>query len=340
MSIADTSRKIRRQAPNTFEPEHHLALTFDVTPGRYFLWKSIPDRIAATLLLIPALPIIGLLIIAVRLTSRGPGIFRQIRTGKHGQPFTMLKIRTMVTDAEAGTGAVWAKRNDPRVTWLGKILRKLHLDEFPQLFNVLRGEMAFVGPRPERPEFVTVLSEAIPGYQNRLAILPGITGLAQINLPPDSDLDSVRRKLALDLAYIEEAGPWLDTRMFVCTVGRVLGIPGVLVTLLFGLRRHVLETTHHHGCLLNAPANGHDSGELLTPAKLTSATKTSVAKISMAQAIGARLSASRAASINGNGKANGNGHSNGNGNGKPLVIAPLRDRSPDADVALTPYKPR
>lgn len=148
MPLVDTGRRIRHHSTQKAEPKQRLELNIDVVPTRYLQWKSVPDRLLAALLLIPGLPIIGLLILAVRLTSRGPGMFHQVRTGKDGQPFTMLKIRTMACDAEAGTGAVWSRPHDPRITWLGRILRKLHLDEFPQLFNVVRGEMSFVGPRP------------------------------------------------------------------------------------------------------------------------------------------------------------------------------------------------
>src|SRR6185436_18198088 len=128
---------------------------------------------------------------------------------------------------ETKSGPVWsAPGSDPRVTRLGYWLRKLHLDELPQLFNVLRGEMSLIGPRPERPEFVKVLAESIPGYMDRLRVAPGITGLAQINLPPDTDLNSVRRKLVLDLEYIETASFLLDLRMFVCTLFRLIGVRG------------------------------------------------------------------------------------------------------------------
>ena len=161
----------------------------------------------------------------VRATSKGPGIYQQMRVGKDGRRFMMYKIRTMRVDAEAASGPVWTQPHDPRVTYLGEILRKLHLDELPQIFNVLRGEMSFVGPRPERPEFVRVLSETVPRYRDRLAVRPGITGLAQINLPPDSDLMSVRRKLALDLDYIERGNLWLDARLFLCTALRVIKVP-------------------------------------------------------------------------------------------------------------------
>jgi lipopolysaccharide/colanic/teichoic acid biosynthesis glycosyltransferase len=176
-------------------------------------------------------------VLLVRLTSRGPGIYQQARVGKNGRKFMMYKIRTMRHDAEAATGPVWTQACDPRITLVGKVLRKLHLDELPQLFNVLKGEMALVGPRPERPEFVRVLAEAIPGYRNRLAVLPGVTGLAQVNFPPDTDLRSVQRKLVLDCQYVQSAGPWLDLRLFLCTVARVfqVSLVGVL-----GLRRTVV----------------------------------------------------------------------------------------------------
>jgi hypothetical protein len=158
----------------------------------------------------------------------------------------MYKIRTMRNDAEAATGPVWARAGDPRVTPLGRVLRKLHLDEFPQLFNVLRGEMALIGPRPERPEFSQHLTLKIPHYQERLTVLPGITGLAQINLPPDTDLDSVRRKLTLDLEYIATARFLLDLRMFMCTAVRLVGIHGELAMRMFALKRNVQPSTSEH----------------------------------------------------------------------------------------------
>ena len=216
-----------------------LSFTSDLKPSAYFRWKGILDRVLAAVLLIPALPIIGLLVVLVRLTSRGPGVFRQSRVGKNGRKFMMYKIRTMRHDAEAETGAVWTKALDPRVTPIGKVLRKLHLDELPQLFNVVQGEMSLAGPRPERPEFVYVLAAAIPGYLDRLAIPPGVTGLAQLNLPPDSNLDSVRRKLALDLEYVRRAGLLLDIRLLLCTFGRMFKLPEWILLRIFRLSRQV-----------------------------------------------------------------------------------------------------
>jgi lipopolysaccharide/colanic/teichoic acid biosynthesis glycosyltransferase len=191
-------------------------------------------------LLLLAAPLIGILIAAIRLTSAGPGIYRQRRVGLGGRNFTMFKLRTMRIDAETRTGPVWAcGMRDPRMTPLGRWLRRLHLDELPQLYNVARGEMALVGPRPERPEFVGVLAAKIPGYLDRLAVKPGITGLAQINLPPDTDLASVRRKLVLDQEYIQTAGLLLDLRIVLCTLLRLAGLRGGQGVQLLGLRREV-----------------------------------------------------------------------------------------------------
>jgi lipopolysaccharide/colanic/teichoic acid biosynthesis glycosyltransferase len=203
----------------------------------YFRWKAAIDLAIASLLLVPVSAMIAILVLLVRATSRGPGIYRQMRVGKDGRRFMMYKIRTMRQDAEAQCGPVWTQPHDPRVTLVGWFLRKLHLDELPQIFNVLRGEMSFVGPRPERPEFVRVLTEAIPGYRNRLAVRPGVTGLAQVNLPPDTDLRSVRRKLVLDCQYVQNAGPWLDVRLLLCTAARIFRISLVRV---LGLRRTVV----------------------------------------------------------------------------------------------------
>ena len=206
----------------------------------YFGWKGLVDRLVAAVLLVPGLPMIGLLIVLVRTTSKGPGIFAQERTGRDGEPFTMYKLRSMRVDAESSSGAVWSGKNDPRITPIGGMLRKLHLDELPQLFNVLRGEMSLIGPRPERPEFVSVLAEQIDDYEDRLTVLPGVTGLAQINLPPDTDLNSVRRKQTLDVEYIQTASCSMDLRILLCTLLRVVGIRGEVAMRSMRLERHVV----------------------------------------------------------------------------------------------------
>jgi len=180
--------------------------------------KRVMDLSLALLLIPITLPLIAVCIVAVRISSPGPGLYRQVRLGRGGRPFIMYKIRSMRNDSEAKTGAVWCQPRDPRITRLGMFLRKSHLDELPQLFNVLRGEMSLVGPRPERPEIVEQIAPKIAGYRARMAVPPGITGLAQISLPPDVELDDVRRKLIYDLHYIERIGLTHDLKLIVATL--------------------------------------------------------------------------------------------------------------------------
>lgn len=229
MSSAVHHKNQRRRVSQVYQATGPLGdePLYAVTPAPYFSWHLWPQRLLALLLLPVCLPLLLLLIVVVRLTSRGPGIYRQTRVGLAGRHFQLYKLRSMRVDAEAGTGAVWAQlRGDPRVTPFGRFLRATHLDELPQLFNVLNGEMGLVGPRPERPEFTHKLALEIPGYMERHAVRPGITGLAQINLPPDTDLDSVRRKLLLDLQYIRTGGLSVDLRICFVTALRVIGIRG------------------------------------------------------------------------------------------------------------------
>jgi lipopolysaccharide/colanic/teichoic acid biosynthesis glycosyltransferase len=161
----------------------------------------------------------------VKVTSRGSALYCQTRVGRHGKPFTIFKIRTMVHECESLTGACWATPGDARATPVGRWLRKTHIDELPQLWNVLRGDMSLVGPRPERPEFVPHLEKAIPHYRGRLLVRPGVTGLAQVQLPPDTDLGSVRSKLAYDLHYVQNLSIWFDIRICWATVLKMVGVP-------------------------------------------------------------------------------------------------------------------
>lgn len=220
-------------------PSEHRNPTSTIAPTAYFSRKEMAERVFAAIMLIPSGIVIGCLVLLVRLTSRGPGIYCQERVGRGGKTFMMYKVRTMRVNAEENTGAVWSPRSDPRITWLGRILRKLHLDEFPQLFNVVRGDMSLIGPRPERPEFVEILNRKVPGYSLRHQVKPGITGLAQINLPPDVNLNCVRRKLVLDLEYISTARFSLDFRMFLCSSFSLLGIPGHISRKVLNLKRTV-----------------------------------------------------------------------------------------------------
>ena len=199
-------------------------------------------------MLIFAMPFIVGLVILTKITSRGPGIYRQTRVGLRGEVFTVYKIRTMANDAESKSGPVWTSGvSDPRVTALGRFMRSSHLDELPQLFNVLKGEMALIGPRPERPEFTHFLAQEIPGYVGRLSVKPGITGLAQIVLPADSDLESVRKKLALDLTYVQGGTLILDFKIAMCTAIKMIGLRSSDAANWIGVLGH------------NAPMNGSPS---------------------------------------------------------------------------------
>lgn len=191
----------------------------------YLPLKFIGEWCAALVLSVFAWPVILVLALLVKLTSRGPAFYTQVRLGKDGRPFTIYKLRTMIHKCESLTGPRWAIPDDPRVTPIGHFLRKAHLDELPQLLNVLRGEMALIGPRPERPEFFPELERALPRYRQRLAVRPGVTGLAQVLNPADTDLQSVHRKLGFDLFYVEWVSPWLDLRILISTLFYAVGIP-------------------------------------------------------------------------------------------------------------------
>ncbi|MGE0201233.1 MAG: sugar transferase [Candidatus Melainabacteria bacterium] len=176
-------------------------------------YKRCFDLLAASAALLVFAPVMLVVAVLVKLTSPGPLLFRQERLTRHERPFHVLKFRTMVDNAEAKTGPVWAGRNDARITPLGNILRKTHLDELPQLFNVLNGDMSFIGPRPERAVFVNQFKAAgIPNYSLRHLTKTGITGYAQLqNSEPSLDsLDDIRAKTEADLWYIQHWSPLLD----------------------------------------------------------------------------------------------------------------------------------
>jgi lipopolysaccharide/colanic/teichoic acid biosynthesis glycosyltransferase len=192
----------------------------------FFERKSLIDLYIGRVLLIALAPVIFLLWLVVKISSRGPGFYRQTRVGLNGREFVLYKLRTMRQDAEKAGQPVWCGKHDPRITRLGRIFRKLHLDEFPQIYNVARGEMLLVGPRPERPMICEELALEVDGYFERVMVKPGITGLSQINLPPDESLADVRRKQTLDLLYINETNLWFEIRILFATFIRVVGIRG------------------------------------------------------------------------------------------------------------------
>ncbi|WP_240928169.1 sugar transferase [Thalassoroseus pseudoceratinae] len=258
--IADRSLEVRPTHPevqwlrriDTDRPRRHLDEISTTT--RFF--KRAIDIVLASSMLVVLSPVLLLVAVLIRLTSPGPVLFRQVRVGLnsrrasrrgattgpvpyerrrtdrrqqfgYGRPFTMYKFRTMRTDAERN-GAQFATKGDPRVTRIGRFLRRTRLDELPQLWNILRGDMSMVGPRPERPEFVGKLTADIPDYPQRLGLKPGLTGLAQVVNGYDNDLDGFRRKIRYDLIYMENCSPGNDARILLRTFGVVISGKGAV----------------------------------------------------------------------------------------------------------------
>lgn len=200
-----------------------LIYSGELGPSRAgMFYQTLINLIVAAVGVVVATPVMLLTALAVRLSSAGPVLYRQTRVGMNGLPFTLYKFRSMRADAEAQTGAVWASKDDPRVTPVGRFLRKLRIDEIPQLFNVLKGEMSMVGPRPERPEFVQALAEKIPYYRQRHCVRPGITGWAQVNYKYGDTLEDTIRKLEYDLYYIKNLSPSLDGYIIFLTIKAML----------------------------------------------------------------------------------------------------------------------
>jgi lipopolysaccharide/colanic/teichoic acid biosynthesis glycosyltransferase len=192
----------------------------------YGLAKRVVDLVGALVAAVPFCLLIPLVALTNVFASRGPLFFRQTRVGKGGHLFEVIKFRSMRPDAEDGSGAVWASEDDDRVTNVGRFLRRTHLDELPQVINVLRGEMSLVGPRPERPEFVATLSKSIPFYRARHAVRPGITGWAQIHQDYGDSYERAREKLEYDLYYLKRQSPILDTEIILRTITKVLRLKG------------------------------------------------------------------------------------------------------------------
>lgn len=184
----------------------------------YETFKRGVDAIGAIILGLPMLVVIPIVMALVRLDSAGPVFFRQRRTGRNGQPFDIIKFRTMRINAEESTGAVWAQKNDPRITRIGRFLRKTRIDELPQLWNILIGQMSFVGPRAERPEFDEQLAIQIPFYNERYLIKPGLSGWAQINYPYGASPQDAMHKLQYDLYYIKHRSLALDLEIILKTI--------------------------------------------------------------------------------------------------------------------------
>jgi len=200
-----------------------LIYTGELGPRRQtLLYQNLGNLLVATVGIVVGLPLMLITALAVKLSSPGPILYRQVRVGMDDVPFTLYKFRSMRVNAEASTGAVWATKDDPRVTRVGRVIRKIRFDELPQLFNVLRGEMSIVGPRPERPEFVKALSEQIPYYRQRHCVRPGITGWAQINYKYGDTIEDTIAKLEYDLFYIKNMRFSLDTYIIFHTLKAML----------------------------------------------------------------------------------------------------------------------
>lgn len=194
----------------------------EISPEPMPLWeksiKRILDILFSLFILTFTFPFLIIIGIMIRLTSPGPAIYRQKRVGRYGKTFTIYKFRTMLNNAERHSGPTWALKDDPRITKVGYWLRKLRLDEIPQLFNVLKGDMSLVGPRPERPHFVQQFSQQIPLYTRRLRVRPGITGWAQVKWKYDTSLDDVKEKTKFDLFYIENISLRMDAKILINTI--------------------------------------------------------------------------------------------------------------------------
>lgn len=184
----------------------------------YHIAKRVLDIVLSVIAMILLSPLFLITALLIKMTSKGPVIFTQTRVGKDGELFKIYKFRTMHVNAEKDTGPVWAQENDSRIIPIGSFLRKAHIDEIPQFVNVLRGEMSVIGPRPERPEFVTELKHQIPEYEKRLDVKPGITGLAQVWHRYDETIEDVKKKIKYDLLYIKKICLWTDLRILLRTV--------------------------------------------------------------------------------------------------------------------------
>jgi len=203
-----------------------LPLEQGPTQRLYVAAKRAFDHVAGVVGLLARAVLAPVVALANALSSPGPLFFRQSRVGKGGRLFDVIKFRTMIPDAERLTGAVWCTAGDPRITWAGRWLRKTRLDELPQCINILRGEMSLIGPRPERPEFVAQLAEQIPFYRARHAVLPGLTGWAQVRYGYGDSVDDARIKLEHDLYYVKHAGFYLDLLILLKTPSIMFSLRG------------------------------------------------------------------------------------------------------------------
>lgn len=196
-------------------------MLLELARRQFRMFKEVLDLIGGTIALILFLPVMLMAALMIKLADpKGPVLYHQVRVGLNGRLFTIYKLRSMYVDAEKHGKAQWAGKDDPRVIPICRWMRKSHVDELPQLVNILRGEMSLVGPRPERPEIFEELSQKLPAFEQRLAVKPGLTGLAQIKNGYDTDLESVRRKLEYDLQYIREMSLGQEIKLILGTFSK------------------------------------------------------------------------------------------------------------------------
>ena len=198
-----------------------LALTRHLARHYFEVAKEVVDIVLGFIALVLCLPVLAASAVIIKISSPGPLLYRQRRVGKGGKVFTLYKLRTMYADAESATGAVWAASGDPRIVPACRWMRRSHVDELPQLINVIRGDMSLVGPRPERPEILGELERAYPDVKKRQAVRPGITGLAQVRNGYDTTVEAFRAKLAADLEYIERRNWSTELRIMAATMGKL-----------------------------------------------------------------------------------------------------------------------
>lgn len=219
-----------RIVSDTFEDKYaHIIkdVIKDVMHPQDFGFRRIFDCIVASITLLILLPLFLLTAIIIKLESKGPVFYSQQRYGWNGRIFAVHKFRSMVQDAEQKSGPVWAQKSDPRITKIGRLMRKTRIDELPQLINILKGDMSFIGPRPERPFFADTFKTQIPLYMNRLKVRPGITGLAQVTVGYDETLEDVKDKVHKDLEYIQSANKWsMNLYIIAKTVKTVFALEG------------------------------------------------------------------------------------------------------------------
>ena len=198
-----------------------LALSSHLARRYFGVAKEVVDIVLGFIALVLCLPVLAASAVIIKMSSPGPLLYRQRRVGKGGKQFTMYKLRTMYVDAESATGAVWAASGDPRIVPACRWMRRSHVDELPQLINVIRGDMSLVGPRPERPEILGELERLYPDVKKRQAVRPGITGLAQVRNGYDTTIEAFRAKLEADLEYIERRNWSTEFRIMAATVGKL-----------------------------------------------------------------------------------------------------------------------